>query len=66
MTQSEAILEHLKSGLPLTPLEALERFGCLRLAARCREIREAGYPIETTIRREGRKHWAEYRLSDDQ
>ena len=64
MSQSDEILAYLKTGATLTPLEALSRFGCLRLAARKRELCEAGYRIETTIRRNGRKYHAEYRLTD--
>lgn len=65
MSQSDDILAYLKTGASLTPLEALSRFGCLRLAPRCLELREAGYRIETTIRRNGRKYYAEYRLTTD-
>ena len=65
MSQSDEILAYLKTGATLTPLEALSRFGCLRLAPRCLELREAGYRIETTIRRNGRKYYAEYRLTTD-
>ena len=64
MSQADDILAYLKTGATLTPLEALSRFGCLRLAPRCLELREAGYRIETTIRRNGRKYFAEYRLTD--
>ena len=64
MSQADDILAYLKTGATLTPLEALSRFGCLRLAARKRELCEAGYRIETTIRRNGRKYFAEYRLTD--
>ena len=65
MSQADEILAYLKTGASLTPLEALSRFGCLRLAPRCLELREAGYRIETTIRRNGRKWWAEYALARD-
>ena len=60
MTQSEAILNHLKAGKTLTPLEALDRFGCFRLAARIIELRRDGYNIVT----EGKDRWAVYRLVD--
>ncbi len=40
-TQEEAIINHLLAGHALTPLEALERFGCFRLAARIHSIRQA-------------------------
>lgn len=46
-TQRDAILDDLKSGLLLTHLDALRRYGCSRLAARVLELREAGYPIIT-------------------
>lgn len=44
MSQNEQILAALRRG-PLTPLEALERFGCFRLAARVGELREQGHAI---------------------
>ncbi len=44
MTQTQQILDALRRG-PLTPLEALERFGVFRLAARCHELRQMGHPI---------------------
>ncbi len=57
MTQKEHILAALKRK-PITPLEALNRFGCFRLAARISELRQEGYQIHTQIR----KGFAEYRL----
>jgi hypothetical protein len=48
-TQKEKILEHLKTRRQLTPLEALRRFGCFRLAARVKELREDGHHIHTTL-----------------
>lgn len=44
MTQNEAILAALKAG-PLTPLEALERFKTMRLAARVLDLRQQGHTI---------------------
>ena len=32
-TQKQNILDHLKSGYGITPLDALQKFGCFRLAA---------------------------------
>jgi hypothetical protein len=46
MTQLEWILDALKRG-PLTPVDALQGCGCFRLAARIRELRDFGHPIET-------------------
>ena len=34
MTQTEQILEYLKQGHSITPIEALNAFGCFRLGAR--------------------------------
>ena len=48
MSQKTAILDMLKRG-PVTPLDALSKLGCFRLAARVRELREDGYPIVTHI-----------------
>jgi hypothetical protein len=44
MTQNEQILAALKNG-PLTPMDALARYGVFRLAARVGELRERGYPV---------------------
>ena len=65
VSQNDAVLAWLKAGHSLTPLEALERFRCLRLAARVADLRLAGYRIETTIRRQGRKFHAEYQLANE-
>ena len=46
-TQNEQILDYLKSGKSITPLEALEKFGCFRLSARIFNLREDGYNIIT-------------------
>lgn len=49
MSQSDAILEYLEKGHRITPIEALERFGCFRLGARCFELKREGRPIESCI-----------------
>ena len=62
MTQNDAIKEHLLSGKPITPLDALQNYGCFRLASRIDELRKAGMDIETvTIKRNG-KRYASYVL----
>lgn len=45
MTQSERILRHLQECGPITAAEAMEMYGCCRLAARVSDLRRAGYPI---------------------
>ena len=44
-TQNNAILKHLKRGKSLTPLDALALCGCMRLAARIHDLKEAGHII---------------------
>jgi hypothetical protein len=62
-SQTNRILNHLKQGKKLTPLQALQKFDCFRLAARINEIRAAGKRIKTdTITRNGKKI-AQYSLS---
>jgi biotin operon repressor len=46
MSQCSDILAHLKRG-PLSAIEALNSYGCFRLAARIKDLREQGYDIET-------------------
>jgi hypothetical protein len=49
MSQKMEILHYLKTKRQLTPLEALKRFGCLRLSGRILELRQDGHRIETTM-----------------
>ena len=64
MSQSQLILNHLKKA-PITPIEALEQYGCFRLAARIKDLREQGYKIHTQakILRNG-KIVAQYRMEN--
>ncbi len=62
MSQTEMIRLALLAGTELTGLDALNRFGCFRLAARIDELREEGLPIETVIERQGGKRFARYRI----
>lgn len=49
MSQNTRILKHLQSGKSLTAMEALNRFGSLRLASRIYELCKLGYPIEAKL-----------------
>ena len=42
---TDDILAHLQSGTPITSLECLNLYGCLRLSARIYDLREAGHNI---------------------
>ena len=63
MTQNKIILQHLQKS-PLTPIDALMKYGCFRLSARINELRQRGYHIETVYKTdpETKKTFAEYRL----
>lgn len=43
MTQNEMILDHLKTFGRITPMKALEEYGCMRLSARIADLKERGY-----------------------
>ena len=48
-SQKQEILRYLAKGKELTQLQALEYFGCCRLAARIKDLRDDGWPVETTM-----------------
>lgn len=63
--QAGRILAHLRAGNRLTALEALERFGCFRLAARIHELRRDGWNVqERTVETRSGKRVAEYSLEE--
>jgi len=60
--QLARILARLEKGKSITPLEALEKFGCFRLSARIGQLRDMGYHVITeNIRKDG-KTFAKYSL----
>jgi hypothetical protein len=65
-SQNEKILCWLLDGNTLSPLQALEQFGCFRLAARIADLKREGHDIVTTIKEkyteEGVVRYAEYHL----
>lgn len=66
-TQKQAIRDYLESGHSITPLEALEMFGCFRLGAQIFDLKAEGMAIETTIKKDENtgKRYAVYFLSPD-
>lgn len=61
-TQCADILAYMQDGHSLTALVALERFGCLRLAARIQDLEELGHTFSVeTVKRNG-KRYARYTL----
>lgn len=61
-TQCEQILSHLRKGKTLTPIDALNEYGIFRLAARCYDLRLAGWDIVTIRESQGEKCYAKYVL----
>ena len=63
-TQCAAILDHLRRGHAITPLEALSMFGTLRLAARIDDLKADGFAFDVEMVRRGRKKFARYTLQN--
>lgn len=63
MTQTEQIIRDLRKGHKITPIDALNRYQCFRLAARIFDLRREGWDIRDRIRNlESGKQCAEYWL----
>lgn len=45
MSQNDSVLMWLQRGKTLTAMEALDKFGCFRLAARVHDLRMSGHNI---------------------
>lgn len=60
MTQKELIKHHLLSGGTISPIEALQKYGCFRLGARIWDLRHDGMDIENVGADEGQ--YAVYKL----
>ena len=69
-TQNERILKHLQTHKRgITPMQALEKFGCMRLASRISDLRQMGYVISREMiavkNRDGETcHVANYKLME--
>ena len=62
MTQNQQIKSYLEQGKTITPLQALNKFGCFRLAARISDLRNDGLNIVTKIVTKDGKTFASYKL----
>jgi hypothetical protein len=49
VTQKNEIKFHLKMGFRITAVDALDKFGCFRLAARIKEIKDEGMEVEKVM-----------------
>jgi len=64
MSQNKQIADYLNKGRKLTPIDALTKFGCFRLAARISDLRNDGMKISTKIiKLENKKQIAQYSLN---
>jgi biotin operon repressor len=63
VNQTDQIRTALLAGRELTPLDALEEFGCFRLAARIKDLRAEGLDIETVSETRNGKKFARYRVA---
>jgi len=64
ITQEKWILSALYWG-PITPMQALKGCGCLRLAARIKDLRAQGHNIVTEKVTENGKRFAKYHLIEE-
>lgn len=61
-TQNEKIKAYLNKGKSITPLDALNKFGCFRLSARIKNLRDEGLKIATKYVTKDGKTFASYNL----
>ena len=50
MTQNEVVLRLLLDNRSITSLEAMNKYGIMRLGARVYDLKKQGYPIKTYLR----------------
>ncbi len=62
-TQKKRIKEQLIKGAGITPMHALNKYGCFRLSARIWELRNEGMNIITRRITHGGKSFAFYELA---
>ena len=63
-TQCNRILAHMQKGLSITSLEALQMYGCMRLASRISDLRKRGENIVVDrVKTANGKSVAQYRLA---
>lgn len=70
MAQKEMVLEHMQTYGTITPLEALTRYGVMRLADVVYRLKNDGLFIRTTLKKHDGRRYASYSLgtgeSDEQ
>lgn len=69
-TQKQQILEYMQIMGEITPLDALQDIGCMRLSARIYDLRRDGHKIKmemaSSVNRDGQVvNFARYRLEEE-
>ena len=63
MSQNKQIADYLNRGKKLTTIDALNKFGCFRLASRINDLRNDGMNITTKIiKLDNKKQVAQYSI----
>ena len=62
-SQTQAIKAHLESGKSITPIDALNEYGCFRLGARIFDLKDEGLDIITEMVQKGKKRFASYKIA---
>jgi hypothetical protein len=63
MSQNKQIADYLNKGKKLTTIDALNKFGCFRLASRINDLRNEGMNITTKIiKLDNKKQVAQYSI----
>lgn len=65
-SQEKQIRDYLLTGKSLTPLEALNLFGCFRLSARIFDLIGHGVPIESKLIEVNGKRVAQYKIRQNE
>lgn len=61
-SQNARILNDLKAGKSITPIDGLNNYNCFRLGARICDLRRRGYEIRTEIIKNNGKRYAKYTM----
>ncbi len=65
MSQNTRILNYMLKGNSITPIDALRKFDCFRLAARISNLRADNYPIVMKLVTKSKKTFASYSINEE-
>ena len=52
-------------GNSLSPIDALQKFGCFRLASRCFDLRKQGFKVDSKTETKNGKSYAVYSINEE-